>query len=69
MREMKAKTLKNVMQQTIQRTKKLEPKNFAEEIQLSKAIGYLVSVASQVIQRHELEQRLDELERRIDASH
>lgn len=69
MREMKAKTLKNVMQQTIQRTKKLEPKNFAEEIQLSKAIGYLVSVASQVIQRHELEQRLDELEKRIDATH
>lgn len=67
MREMTSKYLKNTMQDSIAKVKKLEPKTFSEKIQVAKTIGYLVSVASQVIEKHELEKRLNELEKTISV--
>lgn len=67
MTEMSTKTLKRTLQKGLIDVKALEPKSFAEKIQKAKTIGYLVSVAATVIQKNELEKRLDELEKQLEG--
>lgn len=56
------KTLIRKVQKEINIIQKLEPISFKEKIDRARAVGYLVSVCSQVIEKHENEKRLDELE-------
>jgi peptidoglycan hydrolase CwlO-like protein len=56
------KTLIRKVQKEINIIQKLEPISFNEKIDRARAVGYLVSVCSQVIEKHENEKRLDELE-------
>jgi len=63
MREMTAKTVKKTLQQAINAVKKLETSSFKEEVDKYRLIGYLSSVSSQVIDKHDTEKRLDEIEK------
>ena len=51
MREMTATSLKNTMQETINNLKNEEARNISSQISKAKAIAYLVTVASQVIEQ------------------
>ena len=57
--------MKRTMQEQITELKKLDAGTFSETVQKAKTLGYLVSITSQVIQRNELEQRLDQLEKQL----
>jgi len=56
------KTLIRKVQKEINLIQKLEPISFKEKIDRARAVGYLASVCSQIIEKHENERRLDELE-------
>ena len=49
MREMTAKTLKHTLQETINSLKKQKAETLKDEIAKSKAIAYLVSVSSHIV--------------------
>lgn len=62
MRTITPKTLIRKVQKAINEIQRIEPESFKERIDKARTIGYLVSVCSQVIEKHENERRLDELE-------
>lgn len=62
MKTITPKTLIRKVQKEINIIQKLAPKTFKEKIDRARAVGYLVSVCSQVIEKHQNEKRLDELE-------
>lgn len=67
MKRITSKTLMRKLQKSINDIQKIEAETFKEKIDKARTIGYLCSVCSQVIEKHENEKRIDELEETLNV--
>lgn len=56
-----AATLIRKVQSEIVAVQKLEPRTFKEKIDKARTVGYLASVAGQLLEKHEYNEKLEEL--------
>ena len=56
-----AKTLVRKVQAEINEVQRLEPRTFKEKIDKARTVGYLASVAGQLLEKHEYNEKLEEL--------
>ena len=56
-----ARTLIRKVQSEIVAVQKLEPRTFREKIDKARTVGYLASVAGQLLEKHEYNEKLEEL--------
>jgi len=56
-----ARTLIRKVQSEIVAVQKLEPRTFKEKIDKARTVGYLASVAGQLLEKHEYNEKLEEL--------
>ena len=56
-----AKTLIRKVQTEINEVQRLEPRTFKEKIDKARTVGYLASVAGQLLEKHEYREKLEEL--------
>jgi len=56
-----AKTLVRKVQTEINEVQRLEPRTFKEKIDKARTVGYLASVAGQLLEKHEYNEKLEEL--------
>lgn len=56
-----ARTLIRKVQSEIVAVQKLEPRTFKEKIDKARTVGYLASVAGQLLEKHEYDEKLEEL--------
>ena len=56
-----AATLIRKVQSEIVAVQKLEPRTFKEKIDKARTVGYLASVAGQLLEKHEYSEKLEEL--------
>jgi hypothetical protein len=56
-----ARTLIRKVQSEIVAVQKLEPRTFKEKIDKARTVGYLASVAGQLLEKHDYSEKLEEL--------
>ena len=56
-----AKTLVRKVQTEINEVQRLEPRTFKEKIDKARTVGYLASVAGQLLEKHDYSEKLEEL--------
>ena len=62
-----ARTLIRKVQSEIVAVQKLEPRTFKEKIDKARTVGYLASVAGQLLEKHDYSEKLEELLRLAES--